>query len=388
MNIGLSENAETLLKILNSGGFQGYAVGGCVRDMIMKRRPYDFDITTNATVGEMLKLFSGYHCLTQGAKHGTVAVVMGNEVVECTTYRVDGKYSDGRHPDSVTFSPRLSDDLSRRDFTVNALAYNKNDGIIDLFGGIGDINNRTVRAIGDPDRRFTEDALRIMRAMRFSSTLGFTIEKNTAESMIKNAARLALISKERITSELEKMLIGENIGYVIENFGGILKHIIPDIVLSHAVTKRIERCPKEYDVRLFALVSECDDPSAALESSRLALRKTDKKLISELSHMSPPKDRTDIKRLLAEFGETSVKKYISYSGSNRLADELSGVLKSGECYDISHIDISSEKLMELGFVGHEIQTAKEEILNRIIRGELENTENEIIEYLKGRTCND
>lgn len=384
MKIELSESAEVLLKILNDNGFSGYAVGGCVRDIMMNRQPYDFDITTDASVGEMLKIFSDFHCLTQGAKHGTVAVIVNKETVECTTYRVDGEYSDGRHPDSVMFSPRLSDDLSRRDFTINALAYNKSDGLIDLFGGISDIERKIIRAIGDPDRRFKEDALRIMRAIRFSSVLGFTIENDTAESMIRNADRLALISRERITSELEKTLVGENVEYVLENFGEVFNKIIPGIVINKAAVQKVKRCPREYDIRLFTLVSEFAAPLEALENSRVILKKSDKRLISSLSNMPKPKDRTDIKRLLSKFGEAAVGKYIEYSGSDRLSDELSSVLKSGECFDISHIEINGEKLAELGFIGKDIRKAEEEILEEIICGRLKNNESSILEYLKGR----
>lgn len=387
MDIKLGENAEILINILNGAGFQGYAVGGYVRDSVMKIEPYDLDIATDATVEEMLKLFSDFRCLTQGAKHGTVAVIVSDDTIECTTYRIDGEYSDGRHPDSVTFSPRLIDDLSRRDFTVNALAFNSSDGLIDLFGGLNDIENRIIRAIGDPDKRFNEDALRIMRAMRFASDLNFSVQDETAESMKRNANRLSLVSSERITAEFEKLIVGENIRYVLENFGDILSAILGEIRLDGDIINTVERCPKEFDLRLFALISKCDEPMSALENSRLIIRKADKKTIAQLSQMkqlSLPIDRKDLKQLMSRFDISSVEKYLRFSGSDLLLEQMSSVLQNDECFSLAQLKIGGERLEQLGFHGREIQLAKEKILGEIIDGKLQNDEAEILNYLKAQ----
>lgn len=384
MEIHISENADRLLDILIGAGHSAYIVGGCVRDEIMGKTPFDFDITTSATVDEMLALFSSFHCLTHGAKHGTVAVVFENEMVECTTYRTDGSYSDGRHPDSVTFSSRLKDDLSRRDFTVNALAFGKSGETVDLFGGIDDIKNKIIRAIGDPDRRFTEDALRIMRGLRFSSTLGFSIEKSTGESMVKNKGRLALVSSERITAEFKKMLVGENIGYVLRLFGEIIQSVIPEVIIDENVISQLEACPKEYDIRLYTLLASSAEPMKVVENSRIMLTKAEKRTLTALLSMSRPADRTEIKRLLRLYGEENVEKYLRSLSDEVLLLELSEILENDECYCIKQLALSGEELVFLGYKGKRVGLIQEKILEEIICGRLYNDKNAITQFLKNK----
>lgn len=382
MEIRLSAAAEKLIDILNGAGFEGYAVGGCVRDGIMGRVPDDFDITTNASADEMKELFSGYRLLLQGVKHGTVAVVTDGGIVECTTYRIDGSYSDGRHPDKVRFSSRLSDDLSRRDFTINAVAYSKKSGTVDPFGGIDDIRNKIIRAIGDPDMRFNEDALRIMRAMRFSCVLGFSVEENTAESMLRNLGRLALVSDERITQEFEKLITGANIRSVLEKFGKIISEITGGLEITENVISDIEKAPNDFCVRLFALLRHDGEPLKKLSESRIILKKADRKIIGQLLLMKPPESRTEIKYLLSRFDKDAVRKYIRYLDDASLAAELESVLASGECFSLSQLEINGDKLMKLGFRGREIAKVKNIILNGIIAGNIKNSEKDIAEYLK------
>ncbi len=382
MKIHISENAETLLDLLISTGHSAYIVGGCVRDEIMGREPFDFDITTNASTDEMLSIFSSFRCLTHGVKHGTVAVVFQNETVECTTYRIDGSYSDGRHPDSVTFSSKLKDDLSRRDFTVNALAYNEKDGLIDLFGGTGDIEKKLIRAIGDPDRRFREDALRIMRGLRFSATLGFSIEKSTGESMIKNSNMLSNISSERITAEFEKMLVGENIEYVLKNFGEILSSVIPDFVVTQEIINQVKTCPKEYDIRLYSMTKDTAEALKVLQSSRIMLKKSDRKTLESLFSMTRPTDRADIKKLLNEFGEESVKKYLRAVSDKKSLSEMLSILEKNECYSIKQLSVGGEELRTLGYRGREIGAIQEKVLEEIIHDRLSNTKEDILMYLE------
>ena len=166
---------KTAMNILENGGFECFAVGGCVRDFVMGRIPGDYDLTTNAEPQEMISCFEGFRIIETGIKHGTVTVLIDGNNVEITTYRVDGEYKDNRHPEEVRFTSRLSEDLSRRDFTVNAMAYSKKNGLVDLFGGREDIEKKTMRCVGDPDKRFSEDGLRILRALRFASVLDFDI---------------------------------------------------------------------------------------------------------------------------------------------------------------------------------------------------------------------
>ena len=235
----ISENALWAIQRLVDCGYEAYAVGGSIRDLIMGKEANDFDITTSATPEQMKALFNGERLIETGIKHGTVTVVKNHENLEITTYRKDGEYADNRHPTSVEFTSALEDDLSRRDFTINALAYNPiSDTLVDLFGGESDIESKTIRAIGEPEKRFTEDALRILRAIRFSSTLGFSIEEKTKEAMQKCSHLIANISKERIATELNKLLCGKNAkNAILENYS-ILGLIIPEIEKMYGFDQR------------------------------------------------------------------------------------------------------------------------------------------------------
>ena len=227
MAMTLPEKVNHIIHSLTDAGFEAYAVGGCVRDMLLGREPKDYDITTSARPEEVKKIFR--RTIDTGIKHGTVTVMTGKEGYEVTTYRLDGNYGDGRHPDSVTFTPSLEEDLKRRDFTINAMAFNEENGLVDIFGGEEDIKNRIIRCVGNPDRRFDEDALRIMRAVRFSAQLSFDIEENTRRSVARHAYALKKISAERIRDELVKILISDDPGKIRELYElGITKVILPE----------------------------------------------------------------------------------------------------------------------------------------------------------------
>lgn len=204
-DIRIPEKVNRILAELQQAGYEAYAVGGCVRDSLLGREPNDWDITTSAKPEQVKALFR--RTVDTGIRHGTVTVMAGKDAFEVTTYRIDGTYEDGRHPDCVTFTASLAEDLKRRDFTINALAYNPKDGLVDLFDGTGDMQRKVIRAVGDPQERFSEDALRIMRAVRFSAQLGYTIDAGTREAIEKHAPDLRRISAERIHAELTKLLV-------------------------------------------------------------------------------------------------------------------------------------------------------------------------------------
>ena len=207
-SIILPENVKRIIKTLETAGFEAYAVGGCVRDALLKRVPQDWDITTSALPEEVKKLFP--RTVDTGIEHGTVTIMRGQEGYEVTTYRIDGKYEDCRHPDSVTFTRSLKEDLLRRDFTINAMAYNESTGLVDLFGGIEDLQAGIIRAVGNSTERFSEDALRILRAVRFAAQLGFTIEPGTKAAMKALSRNLRVVSAERIREELTKLLASKH----------------------------------------------------------------------------------------------------------------------------------------------------------------------------------
>ena len=207
MKMNIPEPARKIIDRLNEHGYEAYVVGGCVRDMILKREPGDWDITTSARPEQVKALFT--RTLDTGIQHGTVTIMVGKEGYEVTTFRVDGDYTDGRHPDTVTFTPSLEEDLKRRDFTINAMAYNHNTGLVDIFGGREDIEGKVIRCVGNPTERFTEDALRILRAIRFSAQLGFEIKDATRQAITEIAPNLVHVSKERIQVELTKLLLSD-----------------------------------------------------------------------------------------------------------------------------------------------------------------------------------
>lgn len=227
MKINIPQKAAQILKTLNAAGYEAYVVGGCVRDSILGREPGDWDITTSALPEQVKELFR--RTVDTGIQHGTVTVMMDKEGFEVTTYRVDGEYHDGRHPDAVTFTRSLEEDLKRRDFTINAMAYHPEHGLVDLFGGMEDIGKRIIRCVGNPVERFTEDALRMLRAVRFSAQLGFTVEENTKAALARMSGNLEHVSAERIQTELVKLLVSDHPDYLRTAWEtGLTREFLPE----------------------------------------------------------------------------------------------------------------------------------------------------------------
>ncbi len=230
MQIQLPDKVNKIIDTLMAAGFEAYAVGGCVRDCVMGRVPNDWDITTSAKPAEVKDLFP--RTIDTGIKHGTVTIMLDKEGFEVTTYRIDGDYEDGRHPKEVTFTACLEEDLKRRDFTINAMAYNERDGLVDIFGGMEDIRQGVIRCVGNAQERFTEDALRMLRAVRFSAQLGYQIEEGTKDAIRKLAPNLQLISAERIQAELVKLVVSPHPDYLRTAYEtGITAQILPEFDL-------------------------------------------------------------------------------------------------------------------------------------------------------------
>ncbi|MBD5488469.1 MAG: CCA tRNA nucleotidyltransferase [Lachnospiraceae bacterium] len=227
MHIQMPDKVHKIIEILEAAGYEAYAVGGCVRDSILGREPNDWDITTSAKPEEIKSLFT--RTIDTGIKHGTVTVMLDKEGFEVTTYRIDGIYEDSRHPKEVTFTASLEEDLKRRDFTVNAMAYNERTGLVDIFGGLSDIEQGIIRCVGNAEERFTEDALRMLRAVRFSAQLGYEIEEETKQAIRRLASNLKKISAERIQAELVKLVTSPHPDYLRTAYEtGITKHILPE----------------------------------------------------------------------------------------------------------------------------------------------------------------
>ena len=269
-----------ILDRLEQSGYEAYIVGGCVRDALMGHKPHDFDITTSALPEETMQVFSDMRVIPTGLKHGTVIILYDNEPIEITTYRIDGEYADGRHPDEVRFTRSLAEDVSRRDFTMNGIAYSPERGLFDINCGAEDIRRGVIRCIGDPDRRFGEDALRILRALRFSAVLGFEIEQGTADSLRRNKKLLANVSGERILSELQKLLCGANAGAVLRSYPEVFAQMIPELepcigydqhnryhslTLYEHLVEAVENTPAEAGLRLAMLLHDIGKPFTQTE---------------------------------------------------------------------------------------------------------------------------
>lgn len=263
MTVKYPENVVKIAEILAENGHKAYAVGGCIRDAIMGKAPNDWDMTTDCSPEKMLEIFEaeGIRTIPTGLKHGTVSVLLGQEIYECTTFRIDGSYTDSRHPDKVTFTRDVTEDLRRRDFTVNAMAgdpLSPSGEIVDVFGGQDDLQNKVIRAVGDPETRFTEDALRILRAIRFATVLDFEIDGETKDAAVKLGYRLGDISAERKSVELQKILMSDHadrgVALLLET--DLAKYIHPDIMLPRVTLASL---PKSFSTRLAALFGKIPD---------------------------------------------------------------------------------------------------------------------------------
>ena len=275
MELPLPDYVNSALSRLENAGFAAYAVGGCVRDLRMGRTPEDYDVTTAALPEQTAAVFAGERLIETGMQHGTVTVLLSGHPLEITTFRVDGGYSDARHPDAVTFTPSLEEDLARRDFTMNALAWSPGAGLVDPFGGAADIQNRIIRCVGNPAARFREDALRILRCVRFSATLGFAIDPATAAAARENRALLRRISAERTAAELRKLVCGDDVRRIVLTETDILGEIVPELLPMRGFDQRnkhhcydvLEHCaaaceavPAEPVLRCAALLHDVGKP--------------------------------------------------------------------------------------------------------------------------------
>lgn len=431
----LSCGAEKVIRMLEHAGFSAYAVGGCVRDSLLGKKPFDYDVATSALPEETKAVFKNEHVIETGIKHGTVTVLMDGEPFEITTFRIDSDYSDNRHPEKVTFTRTLSEDLSRRDFTVNALAFGRKEGIIDLFGGISDLEHGIIRTVGEADRRFSEDALRIMRALRFSSDLGFEIEKNTAESLERNRELLLNISPERFFSEFIKLICGKSAAKVLSEHGDAVAVLIPELlplmgfdqhhfrhhldVFEHSLAV-LENVPPVPVLRLAALFHDIAKPAcfsidetgtghffghASLGAEmtdkilmRLRCDSGTKKSVCELIRRH--EDRFEptpkaVKRLFSKIGPETFENLLLLMEADeqgkreefRLSPDVfsefrrisAGIIEKGECFSLRDLAIGGNELMEFGMTpGPEIGKTLDFLLEKVISGEVSNEKSELI----------
>ncbi|MBE6769675.1 MAG: CCA tRNA nucleotidyltransferase [Ruminococcaceae bacterium] len=385
MNFSIPKEINNALLTLNNAGFEAYIVGGCVRDMLLNKIPQDYDITTSATPEEIIKLFP--HTIPTGIKHGTVTVIFdNNERTEITTFRCETAYSDNRHPERVSFVKTIEEDLSRRDFTVNAMAFCDEKGFKDPFGGLNDLNKKTLRTVGEPYKRFSEDALRILRLFRFSAQLGFSAEKNTFEQALKLSNNLCKISRERIRDEFIKTLCSQNpadIAPLIKTnclaFLGIKK--------DHTVFENLELL-KADPIPRFAYYCFINNLSVLEIAQNLRLSKAFARScenVCALLKNKIPANKVEIKQVLRTITKSDFEIYLQiiskFNDTNTITESLKEIECTGEPYSLSQLKINGDDLLKLGIKDKQIKLVLENLLTLVIKHPEFNDKNILIEQV-------
>lgn len=425
MEIEIPSKVKMILNTLEKAGYEAYAVGGCVRDSILGRVPDDWDITTSAPPEQVKALFC--RTVDTGLLHGTVTVLVEKEGFEVTTYRVDGKYEDGRHPKEVTFTASLEEDLKRRDFTINAMAYNPSCGLVDLFGGMEDLEKKVIRCVGNPLERFSEDALRIMRAVRFSAQLGFSIEENTKAALAVLAPNLSHVSAERIQVELVKLLVSPHPDYLRTAYeAGITREFLPEFdacmeteqntphhcyTVGEHTLHSLENIRADRVLRLTMLLHDIGKPAVKKTDERgrdhfkthgpvgermahtiLRRLKFDNETIKKVCclikwhDLRPAPDAVSVRRAVHTIGEELFPLYLEVQRADMLAqstykreqkkerlekvtETYKEILNRGDCVSLKTLAVTGSDLIAAG-----IRPGKEmgEILNRLLEEVLEN----------------
>lgn len=432
---------NTALERLEGAGYEALLVGGAVRDYVRDgRAAKDWDITTNALPEQVKQVFSDYHLIETGLKHGTVTVMIDHEPLEITTYRIDGDYTDHRHPDAVRFTRSLREDMERRDFTMNALAYNPRLGVVDLVGGRADIEDGIIRCVGEPDRRFQEDGLRILRGLRFASVYGMRLEATTSSAIHRNKDLLQNIAAERIREELTKLLCGRGAAAILRDYADVIAVPIPELapmfgfeqhnphhdkdVWEHTIAV-VDSIQPQPVLRWAALLHDAGKPqcfaigddglghfyghaakSTSIADSVLGRLRFDnasrERIVRLVRYHDMPitAERKRIKRLMSKHGEEAARQLIALHRADacgqsalcepRLAvfDEAAGLidelLAEETCFALKDLSIKGEDVMALGFRGREVGKALQACLDAVLDERIHNDRDELLAFLKRR----
>lgn len=400
MKLTLDPGAAALLDTLHAAGYAAYAVGGCVRDSLLGRTAHDWDLCTSALPQQVMELFGTEQCIPTGLQHGTVTIKYGGRLYETTTFRTEGSYTDGRHPDAVQFVPDVREDLARRDFTINAMAYNEAEGLVDPFGGQKDLQNGLLRAVGEPQQRFTEDALRILRLYRFAARFGFALDAATARAARQLAPHLDCISAERIQEELAKLLAAPQPGAYLEP--AVLAVVLPELTPTalEAATPVVDACPageENLPVRWAALLGALGEAdtrrvlkrlrcsNACIEETAVLVRETAGQGVcrsfSEEKASAHPGD-IHIRQLLGQYGLCTVERLCALCAALHpqnapacaLAAQRARQLEAdGVCCRVSQLAVNGRDLMAAGIpAGPALRRVLEALLDGVIRAEYPN----------------
>lgn len=386
----LDPGAAALLTRLHAAGHAAYAVGGCVRDSLLGQTPHDWDLCTSATPEQVLELFGKAHCIPTGLQHGTVTVKHGGELYEITTFRTEGAYSDGRHPDHVAFVPDVKEDLARRDFTINAMAYNAEEGLIDPFGGQNDLAVGIVRAVGEPQRRFEEDALRILRLYRFAARFGFAIDPATGQAARALCRHLDCVSEERIAEELSRLLAAPAPGAYLE--AEVLAVIFPELDAaelpeSRRILDALEPGMEHVPVRLAALLCPLGEAGARAALKRLkcsnTLTGTVATLVREAAAGMPGAALTlTARRFLSRYDLATITDLTALCSAQHpeqaeafaaLQQEAARLVETNACCRINQLAVNGRDLMDAGIrPGPGLRRVLDALLEQVLTGQLPN----------------
>ena len=400
MKLTLDPGAAALLNALHAAGYAAYAVGGCVRDSLLGRTAHDWDLCTSALPQQVMELFGAAQCIPTGLQHGTVTIKYGGQLYETTTFRTEGSYTDGRHPDEVQFVPDVREDLARRDFTINAMAYNEAEGLVDPFGGQKDLQNGLLRAVGEPQQRFTEDALRILRLYRFAARFGFALDAATARAARQLAPHLDCISAERIQEELAKLLAAPQPGAYLEP--AVLAVVLPELTPAalEAAKPVVDACPAgeaNLPVRWAALLGALGETdtrrvlkrlrcsNACIEETAVLVRETAGEGVcrsfSEKKASAHPGD-IYIRQLLGRYGLCTVERLCALCAALHpqnapactfAAQRARQLDAEGICCRVSQLAVNGRDLMAAGIpAGPALRRVLEALLDGVIRAEYPN----------------
>ena len=400
MKLTLDPGAAALLNALHAAGYAAYAVGGCVRDSLLGRTAHDWDLCTSALPQQVMELFGAAQCIPTGLQHGTVTIKYGGQLYETTTFRTEGSYTDGRHPDAVQFVPDVREDLARRDFTLNAMAYNEAEGLVDPFGGQKDLQNGLLRAVGEPQQRFTEDALRILRLYRFAARFGFALDAATARAARQLAPHLDCISVERIQEELAKLLAAPQPGAYLEP--AVLAVVLPELTPAalEAAKPVVDACPageENLPVRWAALLGALGEAdtrrvlkrlrcsNACIEETAVLVRETAGQGVCEEkapAHAPVHAGEVAIRQLLGRYGLCTVERLCALCAALHpqnapactfAAQRARQLDADGVCCRVSQLAVNGRDLMAAGIpAGPALRRVLEALLDGVIRAEYPN----------------
>ena len=405
MKINLPSKVKYIIDKIYENNYEAYIVGGCVRDSILGLEPSDYDITTSATPKVIMEIFKEFRCIETGIEHGTISVVIDEDIYEITTYRIEGEYKDHRRPENVDFTSKLDEDLKRRDFTINSMAYNEKEGLIDLFGGKVDLENKIIKTVGNPYDRFNEDGLRMIRAIRFSSKLDFKIESNTLLAIYDNAQIIKNISLERITDEFNKTILSnkpENIIYLFKtqllNYLNISsekdeKKII-QMYKKFALLSKFDKVLIKRLVALDYLVEElninCKSFCKELVYSKKIIKNHD--IILNLMKETEIKalNKVKVKKILNKIDKNLFEEYLDinrviYEGEknfDKIIDILKEIEENNECYTVKDLEVDGKDIMALGYENKDVGQVLNYLLEEVISNPTLNKKDLLIKKIK------